>query len=104
MSECGHMRFRWRTPLAIPARRADGHNGGGVTDEADRHAISQLRERLAFLEAMSIVIERRQEPMEVVGSADDGETARRAVMRHFGFEETQSYAVLELPVRRFCDS
>jgi hypothetical protein len=41
----------------------------------DPFGTDRMRDRLAILDAMSIVIERRQELMDVVASAADGEAA-----------------------------
>jgi DNA gyrase/topoisomerase IV subunit A len=62
-----------------------------------------VRDRLAILEAMSIVIERREDLMRLVGSANDADAPRHQVMAHFGFNEVQGLAVLDLQVRRFAD-
>lgn len=69
----------------------------------DPFAADRMRERLAILDAMSTVIDRRQELMDVVASAPDGDVARREVSVHFGFSDVQAHAVLELQVGRFTD-
>jgi DNA gyrase subunit A len=66
--------------------------------EADR-----MRDRFAILDAMSIVIERRQELMDVVTSAADRDAARREVIAPFEFSDVQALAVSDLQVRRFAD-
>lgn len=60
-----------------------------------------MRDRLAILDAMSGVIERRQELMEVLASASDADAARGEIQTRFGFSEAQALAVLDLQVRRF---
>lgn len=69
----------------------------------DPFAADRMRERLAILDAMSTVIDRPQELMDVVASAPDGDSARREVSVRFGFSDVQAHAVLELHVRRFTD-
>jgi DNA gyrase subunit A len=67
----------------------------------DPFAADRMRDRLAILDALSTVIERRQELMNVVASAADGDAARDDVIAHFGFNDVQALAVLDLQVRRF---
>jgi DNA gyrase subunit A len=69
----------------------------------DPFAIDRMRDRLAILDAMSTVMERRQELMDVVASAADGDAARGEVSTRFGFSEVQALAVLDLQVRRFSE-
>jgi DNA gyrase subunit A len=76
---------------------------GPTVEHDDPFATERMRERLAILHAMSSVIERREEFMDVVGAAAGGEPALHAVMAHFELNEIQAHAVLDLQVRRFTD-
>jgi DNA gyrase/topoisomerase IV subunit A len=63
----------------------------------------RMRDRLAILDAMCTVIERRQDLMNVVASAADSDDGRAVISAHFGFNDTDATAVLDLQVRRFAD-
>ena len=67
----------------------------------DPFAEDHMRQRLEILEAMSTVIDRRNELMQVVSAAPTGEAAQQAVMDHFKFTNVQAVAALDLQVRRF---
>jgi len=67
----------------------------------DPLAEDHMRQRLEILEAMSTVIDRRNELMHVVSTAANGEAAQHAVMDHFKFTSVQAMAALDLQVRRF---
>jgi DNA gyrase subunit A len=74
-----------------------------VVDEDDSHTKDLLRARLEILEAMATVTSRRAELMAVVGSAADGDAALLKIRDHFGLNEMQAVAVLDLQVRRFAE-
>lgn len=66
----------------------------------DPFAEDRMRQRLEILEAMSTVIDRRNELMQVVSAAANGEEAQQAVMDHFNFTSVQAEAALDLQVLR----
>lgn len=67
----------------------------------DPYRGDRIRERLEIVDAVSAVLDRRQELLEVIGAAVDPDAARQAIMTRFGLNEIQAVAVLDLQVRRF---
>ena len=71
----------------------------GRTDDAEvrRHTL----ERLEILDALVIALDRRDELMQIVASAQDAEQAQDRLRSAFSLNQVQAVAVMDLQVRRF---
>ena len=61
----------------------------------------RAQQRLGILDAMSIVIERRVEFIDVVSRSESADAALMRLQSEWGFTEVQAQAALDLQVRRF---
>jgi DNA gyrase subunit A len=60
--------------------------------------------RLAILDALVIAMDRRDELMQIVGSAENADAALAGVVTAFGLDDLRAQVVLDLQVRRFAVS